>query len=131
VDRVRKATQGRGIWGVDRRGDRGVRFEGLLFRDERFLIRLPGHRNLIWNQQTVLAAELAARCPLPCVERVVRQQPDGSEQVLSFGARPGRIAGPGGHTLPRGRRRPAPGGRLHPCEGCGGPVRPPRHRAGG
>jgi hypothetical protein len=61
VDRVRKATQGRGIWGVDRRGDRGVLFEGLSFRDERFLIRLPGHRNLAWNQQTVLAAELAAR----------------------------------------------------------------------
>ena len=95
VDRVRKATAGRGIWVVDRGGDRGVLFEGLLLRGERFLIRLMGNRNLVWNKQLVLAEALAARCPLPYVERVVRQQPDGSEQVLevSFGARPVRLPG--------------------------------------
>jgi hypothetical protein len=95
VDRVRKATQGRGIWVVHRGGDRGVLFEGLLLRGERFLIRLTGNRHLIWNRQAVLAETLAQRCPRPYVERVVRQRPDGSEQVgeLSFGARPVRLPG--------------------------------------
>lgn len=95
VDQVRRATQGRGIWVIDRGGDRGAIFEGLLARRQRFIVRLLGNRNLIWKGQPHLAEKLAAETPLRYVERVTRQNPDGTEKVLtlSFGLRRVKLPG--------------------------------------
>ena len=46
IDRVRVASEGRGIWAIDRGGDRGRLLEGLLSRSCRFVVRLRGDRNL-------------------------------------------------------------------------------------
>ena len=46
IDRVRLATRGRGIWAIDRGGDRGRLLDGLLARCCRFVVRLRGDRNL-------------------------------------------------------------------------------------
>ena len=46
IDRVRLATGGRGIWAIDRGGDRGRLLDGLLARSCRFVVRLKGDRNL-------------------------------------------------------------------------------------
>jgi len=46
IDRVRPVTKGRGIWAIDRGGDRGRLLDGLLVRACRFVVRLKGDRNL-------------------------------------------------------------------------------------
>jgi len=46
IDRVRLVTKGRGIWAIDRGGDRGRLLDGLLARACRFVVRLVGDRNL-------------------------------------------------------------------------------------
>lgn len=46
IDRVRSAVNGRGIWAIDRGGDRGRLLDGLLARSCRFVVRLIGDRNL-------------------------------------------------------------------------------------
>jgi hypothetical protein len=47
IDLVRTYTQGRGIWAVDRGGDRRKLLEPLLDRHERFVIRSTGKRFVI------------------------------------------------------------------------------------
>ena len=47
VDLVRAHTQGRGIWAVDRGGDRKKLLEPLLDRQERFVIRSTGKRFVV------------------------------------------------------------------------------------
>jgi len=46
IDRVRSVVNGRGIWAIDRGGDRGRLLDGLLVRSCRFVVRLVGDRNL-------------------------------------------------------------------------------------
>ncbi len=47
VDLIRTHTQGRGIWTIDRGGDRKKLLEPLLDRGERFVIRSTGKRTVI------------------------------------------------------------------------------------
>lgn len=95
VAEVSRFTQDRGIWVMDRGGDRIHIYDTLLQWERRFLIRLVGNRDLIWRGRKYLASDLAARTPLPFIEHVTKQNADGSERVieLSFGARPVRLPG--------------------------------------
>ena len=107
MDRVGRHTQGRGIRVYYRGGDRSVILEGLLIRRQRFIARLVGNRSLIRGRQTRLAEQLAAKTPLPHAGRVTRQNPDGTEKVLTltFGFRQVRLPGmrtPLGLVVPRG-----------------------------
>lgn len=88
VETVAAATGERGLWVMDRGGDRRRLLVPLLDSGRRFLIRLRGDRHLLSGEDTQTAFELAASCRLPHRETVVRQEP-GDEQVLPlrFGAR--------------------------------------------
>jgi hypothetical protein len=65
VDLIRAHTQGRGIWTVDRGGDRKTLLEPLLDRGERFVIRSTGKRPVIDRRKPQgSVAEVAGRCRL-------------------------------------------------------------------
>jgi hypothetical protein len=73
IDMVRTHTQGRGIWTVDRGGDRKKLLEPLLDRHERFVIRSTGRRFVIDRKNVSRSvAELGARCRLRHQARIVK-----------------------------------------------------------
>jgi hypothetical protein len=79
VDLVRASTAGRGIWTMDRGGDRKKLLEPLLDRQQRFVIRSAGKRTVIGPYGVERSvAEFAARCKLRHRARVIRIQ-DGKE----------------------------------------------------
>lgn len=95
VDKVSQACEKRGVWVMDRGGDRIKLLKPLLDRELDFIIRQRGDRHLVYRGQPVLAQALAARCPLPYAETVRRVNPDGSEKVhtLQFGFRKVKLPG--------------------------------------
>ena len=95
VDLIRKHTQGRGIWTIDRGGDRKKLLEPLLDRGERFVIRSTGTRTVIDRRKLQgSVAEVAGRCRLRHRARIIKIQ-DGKEKVydLRYGAEPIRLPG--------------------------------------
>lgn len=95
IGMVSEAVRKRGIWVMDRGGDRKDLMYPLLRKGCRFLIRLVGHRHLIHGKNIGLARDMAESCPCPYRETVVKIE-DGKEKVyqLDFGFRnvylPGR-----------------------------------------
>ena len=95
VDLIRKHTQGRGIWTIDRGGDRKKLLEPLLDRGERFVIRSTGKRTVIDRRKLQgSVAELAGRCRLRHRARIIKIQ-DGQEKAydLRYGVEPIRLPG--------------------------------------
>ena len=95
VDLIRKHTQGRGIWTIDRGGDRKKLLEPLLDRGERFVIRSTGTRTVSDRRKLQgSVAEVAGRCRLRHRARIIKIQ-DGKEKVydLRYGAEPIRLPG--------------------------------------
>ena len=68
---------------MDRGGDRGTILNPLLDNKRHFLIRLVGTRHLLSRGRSSEARQLAASCPLPYAERVVKEQ----QYSLEFGFR--------------------------------------------
>jgi hypothetical protein len=94
MDLVSGATKKRGIWVIDRGGDRRNLIIPMLDRNYRFLIRIIGNRFLLWAGKEVLADELAKECPMLYAETVVKVD-DGKEKVyhIEFGYRTIRFPG--------------------------------------
>jgi len=86
VDAVQAHAGRRGIWVIDRGGDRINLFGPLLDRGARFLVRLIGNRDVLYKGQRMLAAHAAAHCRCPYRHVVTRMQ-DGQEKTfeLRFG----------------------------------------------
>jgi len=95
VDNVAGATKKRGLWVIDRGGDRRNLIVPMLKGQGHFLIRMIGNRNLLWAGKEMLASEIAKDCPLLYTETIVKVD-EGKEKVyhLEFGYRnvkfPGR-----------------------------------------
>lgn len=95
IDLVRRHTQGRGIWAIDRGGDRKKLLEPLLDRHERFVIRSTGKRFVVGRKNIQRSvAELSAQCRLRYPARIVKIQ-DGREKIyhLRYGVEPIRLVG--------------------------------------
>ena len=95
VDLLRGYTQGRGIWALDRGGDRKKLLEPLLERRERFVIRSTGKRFVIDRKHiTRSVTELGARCRLRYQARIVKIR-DGQEKIcdLRYGVERIRLVG--------------------------------------
>jgi hypothetical protein len=95
VDLIRKHTAGRGIWVMDRGGDRKKLLEPLLDRDQRFVVRSTGQRTVIDRKGLQgSVAEVAGRCRLRNQARLLKIQ-DGQEKTyeLRYGAVPIRLPG--------------------------------------
>lgn len=95
IDLIRTHTQGRGIWTIDRGGDRKKLLEPLLDRGERFVIRSTGKRTVIDRRRLQgSVAEVAGRCRLRHQARIIKIQ-DGQEKTyaLRYGTEPIRLPG--------------------------------------
>jgi hypothetical protein len=93
VDLIRSHTKGRGIWVIDRGGDRKKLLEPLLDRAERFVIRSTGRRSVIdYRHLCGTVTEVAGRCRLTHKARIVKIQ-DGKEKAydLRYGCVPIRL----------------------------------------
>jgi hypothetical protein len=72
---VGRAVGDRGIYVIDRGGDREKLLYPFLREKRRFMVRLVGNRNVVHRGELSLASAVAARCPMYCVEqRVVREE---------------------------------------------------------
>ena len=95
VDWVGTFVGQRGIWAMDRGGDRRHVLEPLLERGLRFVIRSTGKRTVI-DRRGVLGTvkEVAGRCRLRFAARVIRIE-EGKEKIyhLQYGAEPIRLPG--------------------------------------
>ena len=88
VDAVQRHAGTRGIWVMDRGGDRINLFAPMLDRRARFLFRLRGDRYLLHQGRTMLARDIARTCPCPHAKVVSRI--DGEKErtfELRFGFR--------------------------------------------
>jgi hypothetical protein len=72
MDQVGRAVQNRGIWVIDRGGDRDALYEPLLKNKRDFIIRLVGSRDLISQGKTVRSFWLAHGCRLPFEKGIVK-----------------------------------------------------------
>jgi hypothetical protein len=94
IDTVMGHVGRRGLWVMDRGGDRINLFGPMLARRARFLFRLIGNRHLVYNGKTLLAQEVARACPCRYAKPITRMK-DGKERtyVLHFGFRKVRLPG--------------------------------------
>jgi len=92
VDSVMKHTGQRGLWVMDRGGDRIKLFAPMLERGARFLFRLRGDRHVVYRGRTRRALSVALSCPCNHTKHITRII-EGEERVLalSFGARKVRL----------------------------------------
>jgi len=89
ISSVSKHTEKRGIWVLDRGGDRRKIIHHLLGNKLRFIIRLKVDRHLVYRGNKRSASEQALSCPMLYSERVVKEE-RGKENLyhLQFGYRP-------------------------------------------
>lgn len=95
VDTISSYIGQRGIWVMDRGGDRNALIGPFLNKSKRFLIRLVGDRHLICDGRARLGQDIAAGCSCPYSETVIKEE-KSQERVfhIDFGFRkvllPGR-----------------------------------------
>jgi len=94
MNQVGKAADNRGIWVIDRGGDRDVLYESLLTNKRNFIVRLVGSRDLIYQSKDIRALWLAHACRLP-FEKTIVKLIEGKEIMykLRFGFLPVRLPG--------------------------------------
>jgi hypothetical protein len=94
IDAVGAAIGTKGIYAIDRGGDRGKLYDKLLEKDKRFVIRLQKNRDLIHKGIKKNCAALAAVLPCP-YETVIIKYEDGKEEkiTVSYNAVPVRLPG--------------------------------------
>jgi hypothetical protein len=87
MDRVRVEVGERGIWAIDRGGDRGILLKGLLKRQLRFVVRLVGTRDLMLRDGTSKRAlKVAWGCDCPHQsEMIIRREGQEKKRILSIG----------------------------------------------
>lgn len=91
MGRVYQATEGRGIFVIDRGGDRRRLYEEMLKQKSpyRFIIRQRGDRHVLYKKKPMETLRLAQVCKTPYAATVVKEK-DGKEKIYSveFGYAP-------------------------------------------
>jgi hypothetical protein len=88
VEAISSNVGSRGIWVLDRGGDRNKLIKPFLEGSKKFLIRLVGDRHLLLGGKAKLAIDIALGCNCPYSETVVKED-KGKEQIfhIDFGFR--------------------------------------------
>jgi len=76
IRKVVEAIGSKGVWEIDRGGDRRKIYDFMLNNRLKFVIRLVGNRHLLYRGKKVLASELAHRCRYPYADRIVKEDSD-------------------------------------------------------
>ncbi len=94
IDTIATATERRGIYVLDRGGDRMKLYKPLLQRHLRFIVRLVGNRNLVVRGQPRKAGDIASGVRMRYAETVVREAA-GSEKKchIEYGFRHVKLPG--------------------------------------
>jgi Transposase DDE domain len=94
VDTIRGAIGGRGIYVMDRGGDRGNLLIPLLQRKLRFIVRLIGDRHVVVRGRHRTGADVARGCRMMYAETIVREE-KGEEKAyrIEYGYRPVKLPG--------------------------------------
>lgn len=95
VRSVSRAVDKRGIYVIDRGGDRGKLLNPFLDQGLRFIVRLVGaRRHLVYRGKYVYPRDLGAVCPMLYRERIIREE-SGKEKVyqVEYGYRKVRLPG--------------------------------------
>ena len=96
INMVSDSCHNRGIWVIDRGGDRDVLYGQLLtpVRPRRFIIRLVGTRHLVYKNRPTRALALAGACKTPYSETLIKEV-DGTKKVyhIQYGYVPVRLPG--------------------------------------
>jgi len=94
IELVSGACGRRGVWVIDRGGDRGEVYKRVVPAEPglRFIIRQKGDRHLLCGARKRLCSEIAADCPRPYTTAVIREE-QGRERVwrLEYGFRAVRL----------------------------------------
>jgi len=94
VDTVRAATKERGIWVMDRGGDRHKLFRPFLDRAMRFIVRQRGDRHLLFRGRMRPTIDIAQGCPILYADRIVRETKDGERSYqIEYGFRKVKLPG--------------------------------------
>ena len=86
IDHISKHTSNRGIWVIDRGGDRNRILVPLLRKKRQFIVRLVGIRHLIKGNKVASALSLAHDCSCPYSDLIVKIK-NGKEEKhrISYG----------------------------------------------
>ena len=79
VETIRKGTKHRGIYVVDRGGDRGELYNLFMGNQLRFIVRLVGDRHLLWRNHPRRADQLAGKCRMLYRETLRRETAEGEK----------------------------------------------------
>jgi hypothetical protein len=94
VDAIAAAANKRGIYVIDRGGDRMMLYKPLLERQLRFIVRLVGDRHLVVRGRNRLARDLAGGVKMRYAETLVREAAGGEKKVhIEYGFRKVRLPG--------------------------------------
>lgn len=94
IDTIAQASPGRGIYVLDRGGDRSRLYKPLLERGLHFVIRLVGNRHLRFRGRWRSARDLARGVRMRYAETVVREAEGGEKKVhLEYGFRTVKLPG--------------------------------------
>jgi hypothetical protein len=89
IETVSQATQGKGVWVMDRGGDRDKLLFPLIKNKHRFLIRLRQGRDLIYQGRALDDLEIAQGCPMLYLESIIKEEREKARCLrLEFGVRP-------------------------------------------
>jgi len=86
IDHISHYASNRGVWVIDRGGDRDTLFLPMLRKKRQFIVRLVGSRHLISGNRTASALTLAHECSCPYSEMIIKVK-HGKEQRyrISYG----------------------------------------------
>ena len=92
VDTIRQAIGERGVYVIDRGGDRNTLYYPLLERKLRFIIRLVGTRDLVFHGSRQEATQVGAGCPMNFKDTIIKEDRDGEKHYdLEYGFRPVKL----------------------------------------
>jgi hypothetical protein len=74
IETISQATQGKGVWVMDRGGDRDKLLFPLIKNKHRFLIRLRQGRDLIYQGRALDGLEIAQGCPMIYLESIIKDK---------------------------------------------------------
>ena len=81
IETVSRGAGRRGIYAIDRGGDRGDILDFLAGKGLDYVVRLVGDRNLLWGRRgkEALAEKLASKCKMRYTETLVRETKEGEK----------------------------------------------------